>query len=73
MSKYLMNKFIHHVNMNESAGLCRKVGEGREVKVYVRGAGSALRQGLRQALRPGRSSVYALEFHGSRLVARETS
>jgi len=50
MSKYLMNKFIHHVNMNESAEKEYKSDPRAFVEMWEKGE----------------------EFHGSRLVARET-
>ena len=80
MSKYLMNKLIHHVNMNESAedeyvshprGFVEKWEKGQKLKFNTRRARSAGDQGLWQALCPGRPSVHALEFHRSGLDPRK--
>src|SRR5262249_43439056 len=49
------------------------MGEEPEAKVHSRGARSAGDQGLREALRPGRPSVHALELHRSGLDSRETA
>ena len=80
MSKYLMNKLIHLVNMDEQAEekytanpreFVEKWEKTQKLKLEPGRTRSAGDQGLRQALRARRAPVYSLEFHRSRLGPRK--
>ena len=78
MSKYLMNKLIHLVNMNEeaekeykanAARIRREVGENPEAETSARRTRSAGDQRLWQTIRARRAPVYSLELHRGRMRA----
>ena len=82
MSKYLMNKLIHLVNMDEEAEkeykanpreFVEKWEKTQKLKLETGRARSAGDQGLRQTLRARRPSVHALEFHRGGLGRGKTA
>ncbi len=79
MSKYLMNKLIHIVNMDEKAeekycanprAFVEEWEKTQKLKLTPEEREALGNQRLWQALRPGRPSIHAMEFYRSGLDTR---